>query len=101
MRIAAVLWGPFEEEVRGDVERPGTRLVSQLQATVAQDGLQRLESNDYAEVSPKGPGKIEGKGLEVPQIRIPKANIPVGGRLCHFLKEWEEITSDKWVLEII
>ena len=27
--------------------------------------------------------------------------IPVGGRLIHFLKEWEKITDDQWVLSII
>lgn len=27
--------------------------------------------------------------------------IPVGGRLSKFLKEWEKITTDKWVLEVI
>ena len=27
--------------------------------------------------------------------------IPVGGRLTHFLTEWESITSDKWVLDLI
>ena len=27
--------------------------------------------------------------------------IPVEGRLSHFLTEWENITSDKWVLELI
>lgn len=27
--------------------------------------------------------------------------IPVGGRLTHFLTEWKSVTSDKWVLELI
>ena len=27
--------------------------------------------------------------------------IPVGGLLTHFLTEWESITSDKWVLDLI
>ena len=27
--------------------------------------------------------------------------IPVGGRLSHFLTDWESITSDRWVLELI
>ena len=32
-------------------------------------------------------------------MKFPK--IPVGGRLTHFLKDWEQITQDKWVLEIV
>lgn len=28
-------------------------------------------------------------------------NIPVGGRLTYFLKEWEQITQDQWVLSVI
>ena len=27
--------------------------------------------------------------------------IPVGGRLSHYLKEWETVTADNWVLELI
>ena len=27
--------------------------------------------------------------------------IPVGGRLVHFLSKWEQITQDQWVLDII
>ena len=29
------------------------------------------------------------------------SKIPVGGRLSHFLPEWEKITTDKWILSII
>ena len=27
--------------------------------------------------------------------------IPVGGRLIYFLKKWEQITDDQWVLSVI
>ena len=30
-----------------------------------------------------------------------KPEIPVGGRLSHFLPEWQRITSDKWVLDLV
>ena len=30
-----------------------------------------------------------------------KPHIPVGGRLEYFLKAWENITNDQWVLSII
>lgn len=32
---------------------------------------------------------------------IPLPHIPVGGRLAHFLDQWEKITTDPWVLSII
>ena len=28
-------------------------------------------------------------------------HVPVGGRITHFLGEWQVITSDKWVLFIL
>ena len=31
----------------------------------------------------------------------PDAQLPVGGRLKHFLAEWQKITSDQWVLKVI
>lgn len=34
-------------------------------------------------------------------MKFPKIHIPVGGRLTHFLQEWEQITQDQWVLSII
>ena len=44
----------------------------------------------------------ETKLLEDDKVRkmlFPK--IPIGGRLSHFLKEWEQITQDQWILSII
>ena len=32
---------------------------------------------------------------------FPRPDIPVGGRLTHFLEQWEELTDYKWVLSII
>ena len=35
------------------------------------------------------------------QCLVVRSDLPVGGRLTHFLAEWRSVTSDKWVLEII
>ena len=32
---------------------------------------------------------------------IPRPELQVGGRLSHFLPEWEEVTSDSWVLGVV
>ena len=32
---------------------------------------------------------------------IPFPHVPVGGRLIHFIPQWQQITTDLWVLEII
>ena len=32
---------------------------------------------------------------------LPRLDIPVGGRLAHFVEQWEELTDNKWVLSII
>ena len=31
----------------------------------------------------------------------PRRDLPVGGRLAHFQKRWEDITEDSWVLSVI
>ena len=32
---------------------------------------------------------------------LPRPDIPVGGRLAHFVEQWEEWTDNKWVLSIV
>ena len=32
---------------------------------------------------------------------LPRPDIPVGGRLAHFVEQWEELTDNKWVLSIV
>ena len=32
---------------------------------------------------------------------LPCPDIPVGGRLAHFVEQWEELTDNKWVLSIV
>ena len=32
---------------------------------------------------------------------LPYPDIPVGGRLAHFVEQWEEMTDNKWVLSIV
>jgi len=56
----------------------------------------------------RGPGSLMGVGtLTNPQtndkvsIHVNKSEIPVGGRLTHFLGVWQKITTDQWVLDII
>ena len=29
---------------------------------------------------------------------LPRPDSPVGGRLAHFVEQWEELTDNKWVL---
>ena len=45
----------------------------------------------------------EVESLEVNDLKVMMKcpNIPVGGRLTHFIKEWEQITQDQWVLSTI
>ena len=31
---------------------------------------------------------------------VPRPDIPVGGRLTHFVEQWEELTDKKWILSI-
>ena len=32
---------------------------------------------------------------------LPRPDIPVGGRLAHFVEQWEELTDNKWILSIV
>ena len=48
---------------------------------------------------PLPPQDYEGPPFPLPAL--PLADIPVGGRLAHFAKKWEEITDNKWVLSIV
>ena len=32
---------------------------------------------------------------------LPRPDIPVGGRLAHFVEHWEESTDNKWILSIV
>ena len=32
---------------------------------------------------------------------LPHPDIPMGGRLAHFVDQWEELTDNKWVLSIV
>ena len=34
-------------------------------------------------------------------LPLPLPNIPVGGRLAHFARNWAEITDDEWVFSLI
>lgn len=39
--------------------------------------------------------------MKVSEILLQCPEIPVGGRLFYFLKEWQKITDDQWVLNVI
>ena len=41
------------------------------------------------------------EGQPFPLPALPYSDIPVGGRLAHFVEKWEEITDSKWVLSIV
>ena len=32
---------------------------------------------------------------------LPRPDIPVGGRLAHFVEQWEELTDNKWIFYIV
>ena len=48
---------------------------------------------------PLPPQDYEGPPFPLPALLL--VDIPVGGRLAHFAKKWEEITDNKWVLSIV
>ena len=84
---------PFEVVVRTEDEVPRGSQPVQLPATALLP-VPRPDkgNNDYAEVSLK---QLGHQAIKDPLRNVPKPNIPVGGRLCHFIEEWEGITSDK------
>ena len=48
---------------------------------------------------PLPPQDYEGPPFPLPALLL--SDIPVGGRLAHFVEKWEEITDNKWVLSIL
>ena len=51
-----------------------------------------------------GPFRTMGHGEVIDcmiQISVPRAEVPVGGRLQLFAHQWHRITEDPWVLEIV
>ena len=48
---------------------------------------------------PLPPQSYESQPFPLPAL--PRPDIPVGGRLAHFLEQWEEFTDNKWVLSIV
>ena len=77
----------------------------------------RAKRIDYLLPSTKPEGPLEGSvraGLGLPDVLrqrlvqiagteclVVRPEIPVGGRLTQFLNNWREVTSDKWVLEVV
>ena len=65
----------------------------------------RLTSDTTMAVPPSplipGGGENPPRGNDKVKNIMTFPEIPVGGRLTHFLKDWEQITQDKWVLEIV
>ena len=49
----------------------------------------------YRAGKPKGDKKQSERGCAPPQ------SVPVGGRLCQFVKEWKHITNDPYMLSIV
>ena len=48
---------------------------------------------------PQLPQNIDVQPFPLPVL--PRPDIPVEGRLAHFVEQWEELTVNKWVLSII
>ena len=48
---------------------------------------------------PHLPQNIDVQPFPLPVLSRP--DIPVGGRLAHFVEQWEELTDNKWVLSIV
>ena len=48
---------------------------------------------------PHLPQRSESQPFPLPVLPLP--DIPVGGRLAHFVEQWGELTNNKWVLSII
>ena len=48
---------------------------------------------------PYPPQSSEIQPFPLPVLLWP--DIPVGGRLAHFVEQWEELTENKWVLSIV
>ena len=48
---------------------------------------------------PHLPQNIDVQPFPLPVL--PRPDIPVGGRLAHFVEQWEELTDNKWVLSIV
>ena len=47
------------------------------------------------------PPRANNEALPFPLPVTPRPDLPVGGRLSHFLAAWSEVTDDAWVLSII
>ena len=48
---------------------------------------------------PHLPQNIDVQPFPLPVL--PRPDIPVGGRLAHFVEQWEDLTDNKWVLSIV
>ena len=48
---------------------------------------------------PHPPQNFEVQPFPLPVL--PHPDIPVGGRLAHFVEQWKELTDNKWVLSIV
>lgn len=49
----------------------------------------------------KGPQLVNNDSPPFPLPDLPLPEVPVGGRLAHFVHQWLRITDNKWVLSII
>ena len=48
---------------------------------------------------PHPPQNIDVQPFPLPAL--PRPDIPVGGRLAHFVEQWEKLTDNKWVLSVV
>ncbi|MBV2113508.1 MAG: reverse transcriptase-like protein [Candidatus Thiodiazotropha sp. (ex Ctena orbiculata)] len=60
------------------------------------------DQNQVEVISPPGEKPLPSKNSEtLPPLPSLRPQIPVGGRLAHFAQNWQEITTNKWVLSVI
>ena len=59
----------------------------------------RIKSSSTPLSKPHLPQNSEVQPFPLPVLPCP--DIPVGGRLAHFVEQWEELTDNKWVLSIV
>ena len=78
---------------------------------IARDRLLKMSTLPYEQKPKWYRGKnIVSDGPSPPSVQPPEEeeffptpfpHLPVGGRLAHFLNQWQLITSDKWVLSVL
>ena len=86
-----------EGEVGDAMAAPGQTPRNSTSAPLRHMNLAMAEQHQ----EPLRVGRSDLFSLRPDTLSIPSSVLPVGGRLKHYAAEWQEITSDPWVLEVI